>query len=822
MTGLWPPAGGVASARAAAGAPEAAVQAAASARIAELESTVAAQQAVISTLVTAAEVRGESVTSLGTQHVVETRVARIHDAERVLRSVIESLEGALCIVGADGTVLDANRRWLRLIQPSTLPDGAGSPGPAGPAGPDGTADAGDPSARPSAGVAGAVGTDFFTWCRTAQGMAELLGRVEAIVRAVIETGCVPPDPSLPPDAVRPSAPSGQERSVKCEVGPPGERRWLVARVHAVRDHALARAVVTLTDITDGMRAQVQLRRVVEEAQRLALVAKATHSGIVITQPNGTIEWVNEAFTWRTGYALGELVGRSRPDLVHDDGPNDVESRRLASFMANIVNSRGGVGEYRLATRSGEPYWASIEVRAVVEDGHVAHLVWVEQDVTARRLAQQRLAEAMTRAERLAAALSQEKTLLAGVISAVPQLVFWKDAAGRYVGCNTAYLTFCGLAGEGELLGRDDTCLDRSDGMAEALLELEAHVIATGEPVVNRTVDLMDGAGQLRTLLLSVLPHAEGSDSARGVIGVGADITHARELERQLAQANRLESIGQLAAGIAHEINTPIQYVTGNVHFLTDIASEILTAARSITDPAHTGTHLPWSQVSKEPALATLPDIAFLSEEVPAALAACNEGLTRVAEIVRALKDYAHPGTGRVDIDVNRALESSVQVSRNEWKYVAQMHLDLAPDAGQAPCFEGELKQVILNMIVNAAQAIGEDRMRRGVPELGNITLATRRDSDHLVITIVDDGPGMDENVRRRAFDPFFTTKDVGKGTGQGLSLAHAVIVTKHRGRIDLQTSPGNGARFDLYLPLVAEPTGVDSPADAELDDRDAS
>ena len=808
----------VATVTAAPGAPGAAgpaVPGAAAARIAELESTVEAQEAVISTLVTAAEVRGESVTRLGTQHVVEKRVARIHDAERVLRSVIESLEGALCIVGADGTVLDANRQWLQLLLPFTHPDGAG------PAVPNGTADADHPT-RPRSGTPGTVGTDFFTWCRTAEGMEGLLGGVEGIVRELVETGSAGPDPAAPTDPERPAAQAPQERSVKGEVGPPGERRWLVARIHAVRDHAVARAVVMLTDITDGMRAQVQLRQAVEEAQRLALVAKSTHNGIVITQPDGTIEWVNEAFTSRTGYALEEVVGRTRSDLVRTDHLGDLESQQLAGFMADIIDSRGGDGEYLLASSSGEPYWASIGVRAVLEDGLVAHLVWVEQDITARRLTQQRLGEAMTRAERLAAALSQEKTLLAGVISAVPQLVFWKDGGGRYVGCNTAYLNFRGLAGEAELLGRDEACLGLSDSMAETLRELEAHVTATGEPVVNRAVDLLDHSGQLRTFLLSVLPHAESAGSARGVIGVGADITHARELERQLAQANRLESIGQLAAGIAHEINTPIQYVTGNVHFLADITSEILTAARSITDPAGTGTHLSWSEVSTDPTVAALPDIDFLSQEVPAALAACDEGLTRVAEIVRALKDYAHPGTGRLDIDVNRALESSVQVSRNEWRYVAQVHLDLAPDAGHAPCFEGELKQVILNMIVNAAQAIGEDRTRRGVQTLGNITVATRRDPEHLVITITDDGPGMDANVRRRAFDPFFTTKDVGKGTGQGLSLAHSVIVTKHHGRIDLQTSPGNGARFELYLPLVAEPTAVDDPAGTTLDDRHQS
>jgi signal transduction histidine kinase len=200
------------------------------------------------------------------------------------------------------------------------------------------------------------------------------------------------------------------------------------------------------------------------------------------------------------------------------------------------------------------------------------------------------------------------------------------------------------------------------------------------------------------------------------------------------------------------------------------------------------------------------DLDFLSQEMPGALAESREGLARVTEIVRAMKDYAHPGSGRADVEVNRAISSTVQVCRNEWKYQAVVRLELDPAAGTAPCFEGELKQVILNMIVNAAQAIAEDRNRGNRTGLGTITIATRREVDHLIIRIADDGPGMDENVRRRAFDPFFTTKDVGKGTGQGLSLAHSVIVTKHQGRIDLESVPGQGTTFTLHLPLHAPDT----------------
>jgi PAS domain S-box-containing protein len=399
---------------------------------------------------------------------------------------------------------------------------------------------------------------------------------------------------------------------------------------------------------------------------------------------------------------------------------------------------------------------------------------------------------MVRAERLAEALSAEKARLTGVLSAVPQMVFWKDAARRYVGCNRAYVRFLGRLSEAELIGRDDAALAHDGGgMTDELSTLEAAVLATDEPVVDRAVHITGPDGTRRAVLLSVLPLHRPGGEVQGLIGVVADVTHAREMERQLAQANRLESIGQLAAGIAHEINTPVQYVADNTRFVADSARQMLDALTRVAAVEGTAG-----------ALAGL-DLEFLAEEVPSALEQSQEGLTRVSQIVRAMKDYAHPGTGRTDTDINRAVRSTVAVARNEYKYVAELQLDLDEETGSASCYEGELKQVILNMIVNAAQAIEADRRAAGREELGAITVATRRDGDEVTISITDDGHGMDEATRQRVFDPFFTTKDVGVGTGQGLSLAHNVIVAKHQGRIDVDTAPGLGTTFTLRLPVVA-------------------
>jgi signal transduction histidine kinase len=223
---------------------------------------------------------------------------------------------------------------------------------------------------------------------------------------------------------------------------------------------------------------------------------------------------------------------------------------------------------------------------------------------------------------------------------------------------------------------------------------------------------------------------------------------------------------------------------------------------------------------QEPVAADLPvrlrtalaemDVEFIADEIPEALSQSLEGLDRVAQIVRAMKDFSHPGSGRSECDVNRAVESTTQVSSSEWKHVAELTLDLDPEVGLVPCYEGELKQVLLNLIVNAAQAIGQPLTSGGGGPLGHIQATTRRDRDVIRITISDDGPGMSPETKLRVFDPFFTTKAVGQGTGQGLSIAHAIIVNKHGGTIQVESAPGAGAVFELTLPVrVDDPPAPD-------------
>ena len=296
---------------------------------------------------------------------------------------------------------------------------------------------------------------------------------------------------------------------------------------------------------------------------------------------------------------------------------------------------------------------------------------------------------------------------------------------------------------------------------------------------------------------------------RGVtyVFMGEDISDRLALEHDLVQAQKLESIGHLAAGIAHEINTPTQFVGDNIRFLADCFSDlaaVLDRHRVLLLSAKAGTCAP-DLIEACEAEARRVDLDYLTEEVPKAIAQSSEGVTRIATIVRAMKEFAHPGNDeKACVDLNKAIESTVTVARNEWKYIADLTTDLAPDLPLVPCLLGQFNQVILNMIVNATHAIADVVKSTGAK--GTISIATRSVDGWAEVRITDSGTGIPEEIRRKIFDPFFTTKEVGKGTGQGLAIAHSVIVDKHHGTISLESEVGRGSTFIVRLPLDLQST----------------
>jgi PAS domain S-box-containing protein len=292
----------------------------------------------------------------------------------------------------------------------------------------------------------------------------------------------------------------------------------------------------------------------------------------------------------------------------------------------------------------------------------------------------------------------------------------------------------------------------------------------------------------------------------GFVVTGADITDRKFLEQQVNQANRLEAVGQLAAGIAHEINTPTQYVADNTTFVKSSCEpimQLLGLCQTMRQEAAVGMISP-GLLYQFDELVKSCDLPYLEKELPNAVDQSLEGLRRISRIVKAMKEFSHPGSSeKLPLDINRAIETTVTVARNEWKYVSEVIADLDSSLPPVPCLQGEFNQVILNLLVNAAHAIA-GVVGDGSKTKGKITITTRRVDDSAEISIHDTGTGIPAEIQPRIFEPFFTTKPVGKGTGQGLSLAHSTIVKRHSGQIWFESRVGEGTTFFIRLPLEAQ------------------
>lgn len=335
------------------------------------------------------------------------------------------------------------------------------------------------------------------------------------------------------------------------------------------------------------------------------------------------------------------------------------------------------------------------------------------------------------------------------------------------------------------------------GTGDELIAVEAMKAGASDYVVK------DAAGRF----LNVLPLVVGK-----AIEQHRTLQENRRMEQELLQARKLRAIGQLAAGIAHEINTPTQYIGDNTRFLRDAfkeLGELLDAYGDLLSAADEGR--PTSDAVKhvKDKLASA-DFNYLAKEIPQAVQQSLEGLDQVANIVSAMREFSYPDGGRMQaVDLNHTIEGAVALCRSEWKQVADITLDLDYSLPPLVCVAPDVQRVLVNLLINAAHATAE-ASHGEVKEIPTITVRTRRDGDWAEIRVEDHGTGIAPEIRDRVFDPFFTTKDVGQGTGQGLSIAHAIVVEKHHGSIRFDTQVGRGTTFIVRLPLHATPD--DQPA----------
>ncbi len=393
----------------------------------------------------------------------------------------------------------------------------------------------------------------------------------------------------------------------------------------------------------------------------------------------------------------------------------------------------------------------------------------------------------------------------GCLNALPTALVQLDAEARVVAWNRGAERLFGIACQhavGVSLAELAVPWD-----ADLVLPCVQTCLERGRDHHLSEVHFSRGDGDRGILEVTVTRLLDREALGRGCVVLGTDVTERRVLEGQLAQSQKLESIGQLAAGIAHEINTPIQYIGDNIRFLQDAYAELAALLRryeALAMAARGGqpTEECFEAVERQ---TQHMDLAYLQQEIPVAIQQSLEGVERVGSIVQAMKLFAHPGTDdKVPTDINAAIESTVNVSRNNWKYVAEMVLDLHPRLPLVPSIPGEFNQAVLNIIINAVHAIEEARSRGHRPGPDTITITTRAQDGWAEIRIADTGTGIPKAARSRIFDPFFTTKEVGRGTGQGLSLTREFIVVRHGGTLSFETREGEGTTFIIRLPLSGD------------------
>ncbi len=489
------------------------------------------------------------------------------------------------------------------------------------------------------------------------------------------------------------------------------------------------------------------------------------------------------------------AGREMLDVPVEIEPGAIALEKVLTSSGLELVKREGIpqaletglwtGENTLLTFKGKTIAVKQSVQAHRSpSGNVAFLSTIAHDLTEQK--------------QVESALRRSEVNFRSLVNSLPDAVIMHDPEGLVLFSNARAEELFALCSR-EFQGRSVSSLWRATQEQAAARNVHRELTCLRSDGEEFPADVLTNAFEAngRTVELTIIHDL----SARRKLQRERDL-----IEVQLRQALKLESIGQLAAGIAHEINTPTQYIGDNIRFLRDSfegLSRLMPQYKRLLLAAKDGS-LSSDLIQEIERACASADIDYTMQEIPLAINQSLEGVERVSGIVRAMKDFSHPGIGRKEaIDINHAIESTITVARNEWKYVAELEAKLDRTLPPVPCLPGEFNQVVLNLIINAAHAI-EDAME-ATNQKGKITVSTANLGNAAEIRIADSGTGIPEQIRNRIFEPFFTTKEVGRGTGQGLAIARSVVVEKHGGCIRFETEIGRGTTFIIQLPLADPP-----------------
>jgi PAS domain S-box-containing protein len=536
--------------------------------------------------------------------------------------------------------------------------------------------------------------------------------------------------------------------------------------------------------------QLQLQRIrrklTERNQLFEVITENAADMITVIDCAGNRLYNSPAYQTVLGYSLEELKATSSMEQIH---PEDRQRVLEAAEKARLTG-RGERLEYRIRHKNGT--WRTLEsvVTAIPnEAGQIEKLVIVNRDITERERAE----ETKNRSDQLFRSIAENSADLIAVV----------DKDGHRIYNNPTYERLLGYTQEElkqtvsfEQIHPDDR--PRVTQAAEQALKT-----GIGQ-IVEYRMQRKDGT------YVTLESHGSFIRDSRGEIE--ASVISARDIgDRRMAMQNeKLSAIGQLAAGIAHEINTPVQYVSDNIAFLSDIWKQLDAAMAFCLTPAHASIPSDSRPSAAVTSAGPPEEWDWLRQEVPKAIAQSLEGIRRMSKILAAMRRFSHTGGGeREQVDLNEALDATLTIVQNQIKHIADVQTDYQPDLPRVECYADEMNQVFLNLIVNATHAIRDASKKQG-RQRGKLTIRTRPIDNDVQIEIQDNGTGIPLSACARIFDPFFTTKQVGEGTGQGLTICHDIVVRKHRGNIWFDTESGKGTTFFVRIPVLFDSDTGDS------------
>lgn len=601
----------------------------------------------------------------------------------------------------------------------------------------------------------------------------------------------------------------------------GSYKWVLGRAQVVWDEAgnPVRMVGTTRDISNCKQAEVALR---ESEARYRCVIDNVKEVIFQTDAEGLWTFLNPAWAEIMGFTPEESIGTNFLNYVHPDD----RQRNLERFQPLIARQKDYCRhEIRYLAKDGDIRWIEVFARLTLDANNaIIGTCGTLNDITERKLAEAKLE-------------AQEK-FLRNVMDVVPSSIFVKDKEGRFLSINKTGATIYGKTVE-EMLCQQDSSFNDDPAQIEEFLAVNQEVMTTLQPKIIPNQAIKNAHGEIRWYKTIISPFIDSEGQVQGVIGAATDITDLKEIEEilrqsearerervrelgltlaqlqsaqsQLIQSEKMSSLGQMIAGIAHEINNPTSFIYGNINPALEYAQDLLNLVKL------------YRQYCPEPSMEITDyleeiELDFVADDFPKLLASIQEGANRISEIVVSLRSFSRLDEAQCKhVDIHEGIDNTLLILQHRLK--PQPHrsgIQVIKEYGQLPrveCYSGELNQVFMNLLSNAIDALEEiGKSAVGFEPIISIrTYALRDDllgngsntlgASKIAISIKDNGSGIAAEVLSKIFDPFFTTKPVGQGTGLGLSISYQIVVDRHGGQLRCDSTLGQGTEFVVELPI---------------------